>query len=371
MAQHVIPEMVRVINSPTKYPITFNADANEATAFTVATVGTTKNAHISRFSLTRGILAQKPKYRVTAATAAEITAATTIPSSSKLFLEIEIGTTGRELRFANHQYNFSYTLHYDVALPSGTGTVTAGKVLFAIHKAINQSSGEDFEFLLKASVAPTGTLGADTLDILSLDVQQPKTFIKSIKLLGEDDEPSVYVTTFAPVEYVQFVAPRGDGNDIEFREKLIEHNNTPYWKDFTDIPVEGQLYTQVAWEWTVQRPDPKAHDLSSKVRRVIYLNEATCESVIDSLGDYFLTTPSTRFTNLANDGVSVSFNDAEAIVVATDAAATQIDSSDYGVSYILGAAAGTDPKYLVLESLVPPADAEGNATVLAKFKTNA
>lgn len=376
MSQYLLPEKVRIVNDSSRFTATYLDAAGAATTAAAAVevsvyqYGKTKTSQVKRVQIIRGLAPQKPKYSVTAATAAQITIGTPV-TGQKVYFEFKLESSDRQFLLARPEYEFGSTRVYEIVLTTGD---TAGNILYKLYDAINSNSEVTRlnEPVLKASVGTGGTLGSGTLDIISFDVQLDNVYISSFRATGEDSLTSTYVTVWSPVVATEFVAPKGRGKEVEFREKMQAFNNTPYYKDFDEIPIHNAYYTMVAWEIAISRTPIAPYDLSSTVRHAVFLNESTCSSIIDNLCDFFLTTPSTRLTALETiAGVVVGFNDAEAITTAANAAATEIDSTDYSVTYVKGQASGTAAKYLLLEALANPADAEGNATVLSKVKTNA
>lgn len=375
MSDIMIPEKVRIINKPSKYPITYK-DAAGGTVAAAAAVeqdislfGKTKIAQVENVSLTRGISPKKPVYQLNSGNTAEIQITGPIPANTTAYFKFKIETTNREFRLARPEYEFGQLLTYEVLLQTGD---TDLEVLRKLYDVINAGAHRNRKYLVTAKVGSGGTLTATTLDILDIVVEENGMFLEDFSVEGEDDLVSQYVTVFNPTNTEQFLKGKGYGSDVEFREKMQYKNNVPYHFDFEEIPVDDALYTVVSWNIQINRPDPKSPDLSENIRHVVYVKEdATGASAyIDAIADFFLTTPATRATSLAADGIKVSFNDAAALTnTAVASSASNLDSDHGTLTPIFGALAGTDPKFVVAESVVIDDTLED--FMLANFKTNA
>lgn len=374
---HLIPEKVRIINDPTKYPVTYAggvaATAPEATikGFSGG-MGKVKIAQLKNIAVIRGLEAQKPVYELNAATAAEITVAAAIPDGTKATFLITVEDTKRDLRYAqNSSYEFRKTYAYEITLNNGD---TAGNVLFKLFNAINQGTRRNYDRPLIASVGTGGTLGAGTLDILAVTVQEEGKFIntkpKFTRVVGEDDKASNYITTFAFDNIVQFARGRNRGFDLEFLEKMQTNYLDMYGFDVSEVPLEGKLYTAVYWDYEVSRPHPHATDLAPISRNLLYIEETSGGTYIDSLVDFLLTTPAARATSLVADGIVVGFNDAEAVTNAASASSgSNANSAHLTLTPILGTLAGTNAKYIEARSVA--IDDTIDDFVIPKVKTNA
>lgn len=378
MSEFLIPDTVRVINTASNYPLELRdaadavtATATDATGFRVQGVvnTVTKLADITKFRIKRGLSAQQAQYTVAAA---DLTVAGTVPENSKVFFEFFVENINRSAR-TNRGTGYEYgvrPMQVDVTIGSAD---TAATVLGKLHAGINAFAnlGRDFIF---TSTVTAGTETAPTA--IRLDFVEPGTFLKSTKVLGEDNRDSTLVTGFpaAVTNTVKVSKGIGTGGRLEFYQKIKEGNAADVrFFDFGEIPDEGSLYTEIAWTVEYNRKDPKSSELSNKKTFVLYVRETTGEAYVDAFADLLLSGANlAKMTKLeAEGGVTVGFNDAEAITAAANAAAGELDNTDYKITYRLGQDSGTDPKYLTLESIAVPADAEGNATVLAKVKENA
>lgn len=362
----LIPEKVRVLNKPSQAPITFLDAAGVATTAAAAVTmdiegyGKTKIADVTKVSIQRGTQPVKSEAEVT------ITSASGIPANTSVYLEVIVETTNREFRLARPDYEFGQKLRYKV---TGDGTITDATTLAAAFEASIESNLYRNRKLLVSASAAAGvlTLTAETEDGYS--ISQRGLYFESIKLVSEtggiSTDASIVPVITAGTEGI------GYGSDIEFKEKLQGKNNTPYFFDREEIPYETSLYTEISWEFSISRPDPKAHDLSPKTRHVLYLEETAMDAVIDDVADFFLT--GIRATSLEDTGLKVGFNDAEAFTntaAASDETTGQVDSDVATIVPIVGALAGTDPKYVVIEQ-VGTIDAVTTTLMLTRFKENA
>ena len=370
MSTILIPEKVRVLNTPSQAAVAFRNAANVsttaalATQFSVEGIGTTKAAHVKRVSLTRGMTFKQNVWNVA------FTATASPTFGTPIYLNLLVETPNREFRAAAPEYEFRPNLSYKI-LSTGA-TMTAADISAAFAASINSNAYRNREFLVTAD----GTSTPGTL-ILTVAVHGGYSesfrgaFIRSIKLLNEAGTP--FNPAQVSVVNTQVVkANRGInyGSDLEFKYKLQRGNSGEYFFDREEIPAERQYYTIVAWDLKVDRPDPKAHDVSEYVRMVLILNEATMESVIDSLGAFFLTTPSTKFPAMQPTGIVVGANDAVALTnTAAVSSATNLDA-DHGVlTPVFGTLAAVAPKYVLAESVA--IDDTLETFLLPFFQTNA
>lgn len=375
MSEIRIPDTVRVINAPSDYPLELR-DAAKAVTNTVADAASfrvqgvvntlTRLADIKNLRIKRGLAAQSAQYIVTAATAAQITVTGTIPANTKAFFKFHVEGLDRIARFrrgTGYEYGIR-PIVVDVTLQPGDG---AADVLTKLNAGINAFTQNHMRDLVFKSSYTGG--------VLTIDFEEKGAFLKKVEVEGADDLASAFVTVFAPVTTRAAIKGIGTGERLEFYEKIKEGNALDVRNfDFDEIPLKKHLYTEIAWTTEYDRKDPKSSELSNRKSFVLYVNEAVGEAYIDSFADLFLTGANiAKMAKLeAENGIQVGFNDAEAIVLAADAAAGQLDSSDYGTpGYVVGVAPGTGDKYVQLASVGTPADAEGNATVLAKVKANA
>lgn len=294
MADHLLPEKVRVLNNETRYPVSFQ-DNNSAPAspevadqMFIQSLGLTKTAQISRAVLTRGRAGANQKLSVTAATAAQITVAGTIPNNSIIRFRFFLETTKRQASLERPEYEFGRIITFNVNANTGD---TAGIILAKLYNSMTvELNSRNRELLIGSGSATAGTfngLKATTLTVLEFEALERGTFIKQIEVEGADGLPSSVVTVFAPVTSQEFVEPIGLGFDLEFTQKLQNNNNQSYWFDSADLFDESALYTEISWDIVVSRPSPYSPNLSNLVRHVVFLKESSCDNVITQLADFF------------------------------------------------------------------------------------
>ena len=369
MSTILIPEKVRVLNSPTQANVVFRNNAGAtalpgvATQLFVDSIGLTKASHVKRVSLTRGLTFKQNTWSVA------FTVTSTPTFNTPLYLEVVVETPNREFRSARPEYEFRSTFRYKIL---SDGTLNAAEASSQFAASVNSNAYRNREFLVVGD-------GVTTPGTLVLSVQAPQgysegyrgAFIRSIRLVNEQGSPfNPGQVSIVATETVKANRGINYGADLEFKYKLQRGNSGEYFFDREEIPYEKQYYTVAAWDIKVDRPDPKAHDVSEYVRVVLILNEATMESVIDNIGTFFLTTPATKFTALEPTGLVVAANDAVALTNTTAASsATNLDL-DHGVlTPIFGTLAAVAPKYVMAESVA--IDNTLSDFMLPLFTTNA
>lgn len=373
---HLIPEKVRIINDATKYPVTYTGRAAATATDAIIKgfaggLGKVKIASLNSIIIKRGLEAVKPVYQLNEATAAEITVGGSIPDGTKATFLITVEDTKRDLRYAqNSSYEYRKTYPYEVTLNTGD---TAGNVLFKLYTAINKGDRRNYDKPLVASVGTGGTLGADTLDLLDVTVQEEGKFInekaKWTKVVGEDASASSYVTVFKFDNIGQFTRGIGRGFDLEFAEKMQVNNLDQYGFDVGEVPLEGKLYTAVYWDFTVSRTHPYAVDKAPISRNLMYIEESN-SAYIDELIDFLTINVSTRATSLAADGLIAGFNDAEVVTNSAGvSSASNANSAHMTLTPLYGALAGTDAKYVEVQSVA--LDDTIDTFLTPKLKTNA
>lgn len=307
MSEYLIPEKVRIINNSANYPATYYDAAKAVVApgsaveLDITGYGKVKTANLLEAKLVRGLSSALNSFEVNAATPAEITVAGAIPNDTRVTFLFRLETVNREMRLARPEYEFGETLVYNVNLKTGD---TANIVLAKLYNSIMFGKHRNRDFLVTA--VGTGSFDASgratTLTKLEFSAVLPGTFIKWFKAEDVVNTDSEYVTVFNPTQTQAMIKGINDGSVVEFREKLIGYNNTPYFYDFPEIPIEGQLYTSVYFKFKINRPDPKSPHLSETVAMLMYLNESTCGAYIDNLADFFNTFSDTVLTANVSGG---------------------------------------------------------------------
>lgn len=285
----MLPEKVRIINNPADYPIRFLDASNavvapgSAISFDIRGFGATKLAHLTDVQATRGLEFKLNKWNLTAA---NVTVSGPVPDKTRVKFGIEIESAVKDGQSERQSfYEPGQTYWYNITIGS---TDTANTILAKLHNAINLTgAGNGRDFVLKAVGTGTVTGGiASTLTELDFELQYRGYFIKSFSVYNSDRTTSDYVS-IAPTETVPYTEGKGKGSTLEFKEKFIMFNNTPYLGDFKEMPREDEYYTEFSWTFKVNRPDPKASDLSEVVRSVIYMNENSCGTEIQNLATFF------------------------------------------------------------------------------------
>ncbi|MCS7317143.1 MAG: hypothetical protein NZZ41_02320 [Candidatus Dojkabacteria bacterium] len=293
MSEILIPEKVLIRNNTTKYPLRFldnsgtPAPAATATQLDIMGFGRFPISRLSNAKLNRGFAPRNEKWVINASTATEITLTSPV-AGAVVVVELFVESTRRQFVLARPEYEFGRLFSFQVRLSASETTATfLAKLYNSIMVDVNDKSRE---LIVKSGSGTAGTFNgvkAVSLTKLELEVNLRGAFIKWFKVSNVDGTPSNYVTVFKPT-LIQSMSPGiGYGSDIEFKEKVAGNNNVPYYFDFTDIPYEEALYTEISFDLTANTQDPQSSLLSKRSRFVIYLNEGSCESEIDNLADFF------------------------------------------------------------------------------------
>ena len=369
MSTILIPEKVRVLNQPSQATFAFRTAAGAATTAAaavqlfVSSIGLTKAAHVRKASLTRGLTFKKNQWNV----AFTVTATPTF--NTPIYLEVVVETPNREMRAARPEYEFRQKLTYKIL---SDGTMSAAEASAQFANSVNSNAYRERDFMVVGDGTTTpGTLALTVETSPGYSESFRGAFIRSIKLVDQFGAPfNPAQVSIASTEVVKANRGINYGADLEFKYKLQRGNSGEYFFDREEIPYEKAYYTIVSWDMKVDRPDPKAHDVSEYVRMVLILNEATMETVIDQLGDFFLTTPATKFTSMEATGLVVGANDAVALTnVNTASTATNLDSDHGTLVPVFGTLAAVAAKYVLAESVAID-DTLGDF-MLPFFKTNA
>lgn len=293
MSEILIPEKVLVCNNTTKYPMQFLDNANTpapsgtATQLDVRGYGRFPLSRLSNAKLVRGLSPRNEKWSITAATPTEITLTGPV-AGAIVVVEFFVESTRRQFVLARPEYEFGRLFSFQIRLSAGE---TEATFLAKLYNSLTvELNDKNRELIVKSGSGTTGTFNgvkATSLTELELEVNLRGAFIKWFKVSNVDGTPSNFVTVFNPTRIQEMSAGIGYGSDVEFKEKVTGNNNTPYYFDFTDIPQEDTLYTEISFDLLANTQDPQSSLLSRRSRFVMYLNENTCESNIDNLADYF------------------------------------------------------------------------------------
>lgn len=289
-----IPERVRIFNNSTKFPITFRNNLNAVVAaagasrLSVEGMGIFNLPNIVNAKMSRGFNPTTQKFSITAATAGEITVVAPL-SATRVWIDIELQSVGRDFATARNDYQFGTTIRKEVTAVPGE---TAGSLLAKLYNSLFLNTtifyGKN-DFLVKSGSGTAGTFvnaKATTLTELELEVADRNYFIKSFRVYNDENQASTVLTTFAPTQIVPFNRGINYGSDIEFREKPQFGNNTPYWASFDEIPVENQIYTMLEFTHRVVS-DTQDPALNPNRANKIFLLQSACEPLIDSLSEFF------------------------------------------------------------------------------------
>jgi len=289
-----IPEKVRVINNIAKTPISFRNAANAVVAATGAATlsidgfGRFDLTNIQNATLARGLTPRLQTWSITAATAGEITVVAPA-SPTRVWVKIDLESTGRDFATARNQYEFGRTIELEVTANVGE---TAGTLSAKIYNAlfVNTLSGTQKNIFIKPGANTAGTFvngAATTMTELEIQSANRDYYIRSFVITSDTGLASTVLTVFAPTETVPFNKGINYGSDVEMRQKRTTFNNWAYGWDTDEIPAETALYTSIYFEVIPSRVQKQDSNLSDRNRFVLFLNEDTCEPTIDNLADFF------------------------------------------------------------------------------------
>lgn len=369
-----IPEKVIVVNTKSRFVPSFDgANPEDSSTVTIPGYGMSKIGKIKRVHIARGLRPVVDRISVTfgAASADEI-----------MHLDLALRSVDREFELARPDYQAGATTSFSVAIANGD---TGAEIATKFASVVDATSGAVRDKMVIATVNAA---------VVTLSINQPTSYSKrnlgvyfDIYASGirnkEGDKVMVTRTgasqmvgtagATATVDRVQvFHKGIGYGANLEAREKHQPGHSSPYSHEFSEIPAEDGLYTMIAWDFEVDRPSPTQDQNISPVRRqVAYLNEQSMSSEIDDMIDFLLTDMATRAYKLDPEGVSVGFNDAEALSTsAATTTANTFDSDFVELFPVLGVLPGTDTKYVTVVSTAVP-DTATSAELVSKAKENA
>lgn len=293
-----IPERVRILNNSTRYPITFRDNANVVVAPTAATkvliegMGIFNLPNIVSAKLSRGFNPSFQKWSITAAAPAQITVVAP-PSPARVWIDIQLESTGRDFATARNDYQFGVTIRKELTfLPGETTNTAIAKLYNALF--LNTSAGfANKNYLLKSGSGTAMTFvngKATTGTVLEIETADRNYFIKSFTVTNDEGMPSTYLTVFNPVQVTPFNRGINYGSDIEFKEKMQVGNNSPYGFDIQEIPLEKSIYTMVEFTYRVIS-DNQDSGINPNRGNKLFLLESACEATIDNLADFFNQLP--------------------------------------------------------------------------------
>lgn len=290
MSEFLLPEKRRVINSPSQLNLSFTNLAGAIVPASTASICNMEGFHTlrvpqtSNVRLVRGLANRRSSQELNSATGAQITVGTVPAANTRVSFEFNFQTTSRAARFARPEYEFAMKVVYNVNLQVGD---TAAIVLAKLHNSMVVDRNARNRDLVINVVAPTtGTFAtvdnATSITRLVFEADDEGTTFVGFKALGDNGLPSSVVTTFNPIVNQAFVRGVGRGSVIEFGNKTVGGNNSAYFPDFDEIPVQNQLYTEISFMTTIVPSVGQMNNsnMNNTSRFVLFLNESTCQSML-------------------------------------------------------------------------------------------